>query len=110
MEFNKYKIEVYIPEKYITLLRDELNKINACTIGKYDNCISTSKVRGYWRPLDGSKPFDGEIGKVCEGTECKVEINCDKEKVRESLKVIRDVHPYEEPVINVIPIVNEIFE
>ena len=27
--------------------------------GNYDNVISITNVRGYWRPLEGSNPFIG---------------------------------------------------
>ena len=57
MEFKEVKIEIYIPEEYVVNLRDELNKVNAGHIGKYDNCISYAKTKGYWRPLDGSNPL-----------------------------------------------------
>ncbi len=78
--------------------------------GNYDNVISITNVRGYWRPLEGSNPFNGEVGKVCEGQECKIEIRCKKEYVRNAIKVIKKIHPYEEPLINIIPIINELFE
>ncbi|GAA0773776.1 divalent cation tolerance protein CutA [Clostridium subterminale] len=110
MEFKEVKIEIYVPEEYVIELRDELNKVNACKIGNYDNAISITNVRGYWRPLEGSNPFNGEIDKVCEGQECKVEITCKKEHVRNAIKVIKKIHPYEEPLINIIPIINELFE
>lgn len=110
MEFNEVKIEIYVPEEYIIKLRDELNKVNACRVGDYDNCISINNVRGYWRPLEGSNPFNGEINEICEGEECKVELRCKREYVKDAIRVIRKIHPYEEPVINIIPIVNELFE
>lgn len=78
--------------------------------GNYDNVISITNVRGYWRPLKGSNPFIGKVGKVCEGQECKIEIRCKKEYVRNAIKVIKKIHPYEEPLINIIPIINELFE
>lgn len=111
MEFSVFKIETFIPEEYVKELRKSLNLIGALTIGgNYDNCMAVSKVTGSWRPLNGAEPFNGEVGKICEGEECKVEIRCKREYVKDALKVIRKVHPYEEPVINVIPIMNELFE
>lgn len=109
-DFKEAKIEVYIPEEYVVRLREELNKANACKIGNYDNTISFSKVKGYWRPLEGSNPFNGEIGSICEGEECKVEFRCKKEYIRNAIKVIKEIHPYEEPVYNIIPVINEMFE
>jgi len=42
--------------------------------------------------------------------EYKVEVNCKRELVNEALKVIRSVHPYEEPLVNIIPLANHLFE
>lgn len=110
MIFNEVKIEIYVPEAYIIKLRDELNKVNACKVGDYDHVISITNTRGYWRPLENSTPFNGEVGKVCEGVECKMEIRCKRAYVKDAIRVIKDIHPYEEPLFNIIPIVNELFE
>jgi len=110
MEFKEVKIEVYIPEEYIIKLRDELNNVNACRIGNYDNVLSITRVRGYWRPLEGSTPFNGEIGQINEGEECKIEIRCKVEFIKDVIEVIKRNHPYEEPLYNIIPIINDIFE
>lgn len=110
MKFKEVKIEIYIPEKYITKLRDELNKVNACKVGDYDNCISITNVKGYWRPLQGSKPYNGQIGKICEGEECKVEVRCKMEYIKIAVEIIKKIHPYEEPLFNIIPILNDLFK
>jgi len=47
MQFSEVKIEVFILEEYIEILRDELNRIGACKTGKYDHCLSYSSVNGY---------------------------------------------------------------
>lgn len=109
MYFSKVKIEIFIPEKYIDILREKLNEVGALGGKKYDNVMSVSKVTGYWRPLDGSTPFDGEINEISKAEECKVEICTDIKKTEEIIKVIKDVHPYEEPVINIIPLLNDKF-
>ncbi|PEY38388.1 cytochrome C biogenesis protein [Bacillus cereus] len=109
MQFNEVKIEIFIPEEFIGDLRDELNKVQACKVGNYDNCMSYSTVKGYWRPLDNSEPYNGEIGQICEGQECKVEIRCKREIVKDALAVIHRIHPYETPMIYIIPLLNEYF-
>ena len=109
IDFPNVKIELFIPEQYIETLRDELHKVNVGRIGNYDHCLSITNVRGYWRPLAGAAPYQGEIGKISEGTECKVEVNCKQEYVKEALQVIRHIHPYDEPLINIIPLVNHLF-
>jgi hypothetical protein len=41
---------------------------------------------------------------VSEAEELKVEVNVSSDKLNSTLRAIRTVHPYEEPVINVIPL------
>jgi hypothetical protein len=107
MEFFRVKIEIFIPEEKVDILREALASAGAGIIGKYDHCCSVTQVRGYWRPLAGANPFDGKVGEVSEGHECKVEANCPREIVPQVVKVIRKVHPYEEPLINIIPLMDD---
>ncbi|MDY0020732.1 MAG: YqfO family protein [Anaerolineae bacterium] len=100
------KIEIFIPEDHVEVLRDALAEVGAGRIGNYDHCVSVTDVRGYWRPLDGATPYLGEVGAICAGTECKVEVTCPRALAEAALKAIRAVHPYEEPLINVIPLLN----
>ncbi|GAA0123510.1 MAG: divalent cation tolerance protein CutA [Clostridium argentinense] len=109
MEFSLVKVEVFIPREYINELRYKLNEIGALTIGgNYDNCMSYSMVVGSWRPLEGANPFNGQIGEICEAEEAKVEFCCKVELIKEVVKIIKIVHPYEVPVINILPIINGI--
>lgn len=102
------KIECFIPGEYVGRLRDELNQIGALTVdGRYDYCLAVSTVRGSWRPLAGSSPYAGETGKICEAEEAKVEFTCKKELCRAAVQTIKNVHPYERPVINVLPLLGE---
>jgi hypothetical protein len=66
-------------------------------------------VEGTWRPLDEARPFMGEVGQISKARELKVEVNCAWEKVPAVLAAIRKVHPYEEPLINVLPLLNHLF-
>ena len=104
------KIEVFIPDEYVVSLRDVLAEIGVGRIGNYDHCLSVTAVRGYWRPLDGADPFLGQVGEVSEGAEGKIEVNCPRELIGDALKVIRQVHPYDEPLINLVPLVNHLFD
>jgi len=110
VDFEEVKIEIFVPEEYVERMRDELSQVNAGHIGNYDHCISVSNVRGYWRPLPGASPYQGEIGKISSGTECKIEINCPGESVDDALRVIRRIHPYDEPLINIVPLLNHLYK
>ncbi|MGE6261133.1 cytochrome C biogenesis protein [Heyndrickxia sporothermodurans] len=107
MEVEFVKIEVLLPEEYINKLREELNNSGFLTVGNYDNVVSYSFVHGYWRPLHESTPFSGKKGEISFGTECKMEFRCSYTNVHEVKDIIHKLHPYEEPIINVMPLLNE---
>lgn len=108
--FTDVKLEIFVPEDYAFKLRDELAKVGVGRLGDYDHCVAMVHVRGFFRPLPGSKPFEGEEGKITEVAEYKVEVNCKRDLVEEAIRVIRSVHPYEEPLVNVIPLANHLFD
>jgi hypothetical protein len=107
--FTDVKLEIFTPQEYALTIRDALAEIGVGVIGKYDHCVAISPVTGYFRPLEGANPFDGEIGKIKETVEYKIEVNCKRELVRDAIQVIKGAHPYEEPLINVIPLGNHLF-
>ena len=107
---NEYKIEIFVPHTHLNGLLDSLGEAGIGRIGNYDHCSTAYPVRGFWRPLEGASPYDGEIGKISTGEEYKVEVKCKESQVKLAIKTIRKAHPYEEPVINIISLANADFE
>ena len=103
-DFDYCKIEIFIPETHFRILQDALQSVDAGHIGNYDSCLSYSRVTGCWRPLEGSHPYLGKENAVSSEPELKVEVTCRHDKVDVTVDAIKRVHPYEEPVINVIPL------
>lgn len=108
-DFTDVKLEIFVPQDYALTIRDELAKIGVGVIGNYDHCVAMYPVQGFFRPLEGANPFDGEIGKIKQTVEYKIEVNCKRELVKEAIEVIERVHPYEEPLINIVPLANHLF-
>jgi hypothetical protein len=100
------KIEIFIPQENLGALTEALHQAGAGKIGRYDHCLSVMHVKGTWRPLVGAEPFLGRVGELCTGEEVKVEVNCPQENIQAALQAIRRVHPYEEPVINVLQLLD----
>ena len=106
MEFKYVKLETYIPETHLRDLQKVLQETDAGHIGNYDSCISYSRVTGMWRALDGANPYIGVQGEISEEPEIKVEVTLKAEQADDVVAAVRRVHPYEEPVINLIPLLN----
>lgn len=103
-EFQYCKIEIFIPETHLPALREALRSVDAGHIGNYDSCLSYSRVTGCWRPLAGSSPYLGAENTLSSEPELKVEVTCPRDRVDLTIAAVRNVHPYEAPVINAIPL------
>lgn len=103
-DFACCKLEIFVPESHLRPIQEALWSVDAGHIGQYDHCMSYSPVIGCWRPLPGTMPFLGEENQLSTEPELKVEVTCRTERVEETVAAVKAVHPYEEPVINVIPL------
>ena len=104
---TKYcKMEIFTPESHFRALQKALQDADAGHIGAYDSCIAYSRVTGTWRPLAGTHPYIGEEGKVSEEPEIKVEVTVKLSEVERVMDAVKAVHPYEEPLINVLPLID----
>ena len=97
-----YKIETFIPEKSLSIIRECLLKLDAGHIGNYKGCLTYYPVTGIWYSDEGSNPTIGKVGEWSQEPEIKIEVNV-KDEIKDSvIRELRKVHPYEEPVINAI--------
>ncbi|MCD7927426.1 MAG: cytochrome C biogenesis protein, partial [Oscillospiraceae bacterium] len=60
--------------------------------------------------LAGTHPYQGTEGALEEADEIKIEVTVTVQRLAETLAAVRAVHPYEEPVIQVIPLMLSIDE
>ena len=104
LKFPYCKLEIFLPASHLPALQEALAQVDAGHIGKYDHCLTYSPVTGCWRPLPGAAPYLGQASELYTASELKVEVTCQTERVEATVAAIRAVHPYEEPVINVIPL------
>ena len=104
MDFQYCKLEIFIPETHLPALQKALQAVDAGHIGNYDCCLSYNSVSSYWRPLEGSNPYRGSVGEISSEPELKVEVTCRTERADATIEAVKMIHPYEEPVINVVPL------
>ncbi|MEV0441326.1 hypothetical protein AB0I84_36925 [Streptomyces spectabilis] len=100
----RLKIEISVPETHVDAVVEALHSAGAGRVGAYARCSSVWRVTGNWQPLPGSQPYDGEVGVVRHGEECRVESVCDVEQARAVQQAVRAAHPYEEAVIHFLPL------
>ena len=103
----KVKLEIFIPESHLAELQRALQQSGAGSVGNYDSCMAYSRVTGTWRALDGANPYIGGINSIESAPELKVETFCDEERLSAALDAVKEIHPYDEPVIFVIPLMEQ---
>jgi len=106
MNSTHVKIVVFVPETHTDIVREAMGKAGAGKIGNYNHCSFSSKGIGRFKPEDGANPHIGEVGKFEEVTEERIETVCSREKLREVITAIKEVHPYDEIALDVYPLEN----
>ena len=101
---QRYKIVLYVPADHAEAVRQALGDAGAGRIGDYDHCTFTIEGTGRFRPGAGAHPTIGEVGKLEEVSEHRIETVCEPDRLKPVLAAVRAVHPYEEPAIDVYPI------
>jgi len=107
LDVKKVKIIVTIPIANVNQVRDAICSAGAGIIGNYTYCTMTTKCTGTFKPSEKANPYIGEKNKIEFVEEEKLEAVCDMENVKNVLKKLREVHPYEEPGIDIIPLIDE---
>mgnify|MGYP001055205212 FL=1 len=109
IEINKVKIIVTIPIENVDEVRNAICEAGAGVIGNYTHCSMSTKCVGTFKPTDEANPYIGERNNLEFVEEEKLEVVCDVNIVKNVISKLREVHPYEEPAIDIIPLIDENF-
>lgn len=96
-----FKVAVTVPENEADKLREAIGNAGGGKVGNYTHCSFSTKGTGRFLPVSGANPTIGEVGKLEEVAEERIEITCDDASVRAVVAAIRATHSYEEPTIDV---------
>jgi hypothetical protein len=107
INISKVKIIVTVPIKNAEEIRQALGNAGAGVIGNYSHCSISGMIVGRFKGNDNANPYIGEKDKLEIVNEEKIEVQCDIKIIKEVLKKLRAVHPYEEPAIDIVPLINE---
>ena len=109
MNFNikKVKIFVTVPKENLEDVRKAMCDAGAGIIGNYTYCTTSIKSVGTFIPNGNANPYIGQQNKLEFIEEEKLEIICNVEKVKDVIQSLRKTHPYEEPAIDIVPLLDE---
>lgn len=107
IKVNRVKIFVTVPEENLEEVRTAMCNAGAGIIGNYTFCSTSTKSVGTFIPNDNANPYIGEHDKLEIVEEEKLEVICAVKKVKKVIGALRKVHPYEEPAIDIVPLIDE---
>ncbi|MBA3718694.1 MAG: Nif3-like dinuclear metal center hexameric protein, partial [Nocardioidaceae bacterium] len=96
------KLVVFVPPESADAVRDAVTAAGAGAIGDYDRCTFTLVGTGSFRPLPGASPSVGEVGKVEQVPEVRLETVLPRLRRTAVIEALRAAHPYEEPAFDLI--------
>lgn len=107
INISKVKIIVTSPVENADEIKQILGEAGAGVIGNYSYCSISQRCTGTFKGNDNTNPYIGEKKKLKSVNEEKIEVQCDINIVRDVLKKLKNIHPYEEPAIDIIPLIDE---
>jgi hypothetical protein len=104
---KRIQIVVGVPHTHLYALLEAMAAAGAGELGEYTHCSYASEGVGRFRPSAAAHPALGAKETINEVPEVRVETICDADKVKRVLAAIRAAHPYEEPMLYLIPLLSE---
>lgn len=101
------KFVTTVPSQHVESVRNALFNAGAGHIGNYDSCSYNLQGEGTFRAKEGANPYIGEINEMHFEPEVRIETVIPAMRKDEVLRALIAVHPYEEPVFDLYPIVND---
>jgi dinuclear metal center YbgI/SA1388 family protein len=98
------KLVTFVPAEAADRLRAALSAAGAGNIGDYSECSSQVAATGTFLGSASANPAVGQNGRLETVAELRLEMVCPRGVLGRVARVMRDVHPYEEPAWDVYPL------
>jgi hypothetical protein len=102
------KLFVFVPDQQeiIEKIMSAATSAGAGIIGNYSGCGFITKGTGNWKSEEGSNPTIGKVGFYSHEPEARIEMICPETVASNVKKAILEIHPYEEPEIDFVKLVD----
>lgn len=98
------KLVWFVPLSHLETTRDAVFAAGGGEIGDYRRCSFWTVGTGSFLGGEGTTPFVGEAGREERVEEARVETVVPLGRLDEVVAALRSAHPYEEPAMDVIPL------
>jgi structural toxin protein (hemagglutinin/hemolysin) RtxA len=96
----------YVPLTHAEAVKTAIFAAGAGRVGQYDCCSWQTLGQGQFRPLDGANPFLGEVNRIEQVEEVKIETVCQVDVLPAVVQALIVAHPYEEVAYMALPIMS----
>ncbi len=107
MNFSRVYIVTTVTQEHIEAILDAIASVGGGVIGHYTHCAFTHNGQGRFKPLAEANPRFGEKGEIHTFDEWRIETFCERAIAKAVIQAIKSVHPYDQPVIYVMPLLDE---
>lgn len=107
VETDQILLIVTVPETHLHAVLEAIGEAGAGQIGNYTHCAFYSHGTGRFKPNEAANPTLGEKSQINEVEEYRIETFCSREKLKAVVAALRSAHPYEEPMIYILPLLGE---
>lgn len=101
---QEVKIVTFVPESAVDTVRGALASAGAGLIGQYEACSFSTPGTGTFKGGAATQPAVGTPGAFETAREVRLEMVCSRRALALALMTVRELHPYEEPAIDVYPL------
>lgn len=101
-----FKIITFVPIKNAQKVRQAMGDAGAGVLGNYHHASFSTRGIGRFIPGEGAHPTIGKVGQAQEVEEERIEVICEKDKVKEVVSAVRKTHPYEEIPLEIYELIN----
>ncbi|TKC00359.1 Nif3-like dinuclear metal center hexameric protein [Pedobacter cryophilus] len=100
------KLVFFVPLKNATEVRNAVFEAGAGSIGNYSECSFNTSGQGTFKANNEAKPFVGELNKLHEENEMRVEVIYPAPAEKKIMTALWENHPYEEVAYDIYALEN----
>ncbi len=101
-----YKLNFYVPQDAKESVKEALFALGVGRYNNYDRCSFETLGMGQFRAINNANPAIGSLHKLEKIQEYKVEMICEAKLIKEAIRTLKEVHPYEEVAYEVFSMEN----
>lgn len=101
------KLVTFVPTSHLTKVQDALFSAGAGQIGNYSECGFSLSGEGSFKANEEANPFVGKIGERHQEVETRLEVVLPSHISTSLIRILKEVHPYEEVAYDLYSLQNQ---